>query len=328
MTDTEIIIAGRKTLEIEIQELQRQLESLSSSFVEAVKKIDVARNGGRKVIVCGVGKCSYIGEKIAATLTSTGTPSLALNSLNALHGDLGIVCDGDVVLALSHSGETEEILNLLSALRRFSIEIVSITGNDQSMLAKHSDVVIPFRIEREACPLALAPTSSTTVMLALGDALAMVLLGAAGFQAEDFAKFHPGGSLGRRLLTRAKEMMRSRDEIAVVAASASINDALEQMTKHRAGAVVVTNSEGDKLEGIFTHGDFVRAFREHGGKIAEVEVQELMTANPITTTADRLAGEVLGVLKEHRIDELVVLDENECPVGLIDVQDLSRLGLL
>lgn len=328
MTENEIIDAGRKTLEIEIQELQRQLDGLGNPFVQAVETIQTARRADGKVIVCGVGKCSHIGEKIAATLTSTGTPSIALNSLNALHGDLGIVCDGDVVLALSYSGETEEMLNLLSALRRFSIQIVAITGNDRSMLAKHADITILIRIEREACPLALAPTSSTTVMLALGDALAMVLLGAAGFKAEDFAKFHPGGSLGRQLLTRAKEMMRPRNEIAEVTTMASVNDALEQMTKHRAGAVVVTNVSRDQLEGIFTHGDFVRAFREHGGKIADVKVSELMTANPITTTDDRLAGEVLGVLKEHRIDELVVLDENKCPVGLIDVQDLSRLGLL
>lgn len=326
--EREFVEGGRRVLDLEIRELRRISDGLGPSFSGAVSVIRAACLKLNKVVVCGVGKCSHIGDKIAATLTSTGTPAIALNSLNALHGDLGIVRDGDVVLALSYSGETEEMVNLLSALKRFDIKIVAITGNAGSLLARHSDLVIDVRVEREACPLDLAPTSSTTVMLALGDALAMVLLEASGFREEDFAKFHPGGNLGRRLLTRARDMMRPREKIAMVSRGVTVDDALGEMTAHRTGAVVVTEENGMRLAGIFTHGDFVRAFREHGGNISAMRVEELMTPNPVTTRTDRLAVEVLGVLKQHRIDELVVLDEDERPVGLIDVQDLARLGIL
>ncbi|MFT5470535.1 MAG: arabinose-5-phosphate isomerase [Verrucomicrobiales bacterium] len=327
-TDLEFVETGRRVLELEIQELRRFSEELGQNFANAVSVIRDACLSQNKVVVCGVGKCSHIGDKIAATLTSTGTPAIALNSLNALHGDLGIVRDGDVVIALSYSGETEEMVNLLSALRRFNIKIVAITGNNQSLLAKYSDLVIDVRVEREACPLQLAPTSSTTVMLALGDALAMVLLEASGFREEDFAKFHPGGSLGRRLLTRASDMMRQLEQIAVVSLGVTVDDALEEMTVHRTGAVVVTEESSGRLAGIFTHGDFVRAFRKQGGKISGLLVDELMTPDPVTTRTDRLAVEVLGLLKQHRIDELVVLDDKDRPAGLIDVQDLARLGIL
>jgi arabinose-5-phosphate isomerase len=326
--EKDYIESGRRVLDLEIQELRRISEGLGQEFASAVTVIRSACMRQKKVVVCGVGKCSHIGEKIAATLTSTGAPAIALDSLNALHGDLGIVCDGDVVLALSYSGETEEMVNLLSALRRFDIKIVGVTGNIESLLAKHSDLVIDVKVEREACPLRLAPTSSTTVMLALGDALAMVLLEASGFREEDFAKFHPGGSLGRRLLSRASDMMRPRAEIAIVSVGVSIDDALGEMTAHRTGAVVVIEEVSGHLAGIFTHGDFVRGFRQRGGSISEMRVDELMTSNPVTTRADRLAVEVLGVLKQNRIDELVVLDEENRPVGLIDVQDLARLGII
>ena len=328
MNSDKILHRGREVLELEIEELHRARSKIAKGFIEGVNLIRTACENEKKVIVCGVGKCSHIGDKIAATLTSTGSPAIALSSLNALHGDLGIVRDGDVVIALSYSGETEEMVNLLAALRRFEVDVIAMTGNVESTLAKHSDVVIDVKVEREACPLELAPTSSTTVMLALGDALAMVLLEASGFRAENFAKFHPGGSLGRKLLTRARDMMRALDKIAVVSREVTIDEALGEMTAHRAGAVVVTEQDGKKLAGIFTHGDFVRAFREHGGKIAEMLIEQLMTSEPVTTKTDRFASEVLGVLKQHRIDELVVLDEAERPVGLIDVQDLSRLGFL
>ncbi len=328
MTESEVIESGRRILDLEVHELRRVAESLDESFADAVGKIQVASLAKKKVIVCGVGKCSHIGDKIAATLTSTGTAAISLSSLNALHGDLGIVFDGDTVLALSYSGETEEMINLLVALRRFEVVVIAMTGNVNSTLAKHSDVVIDVRVEREACPLELAPTSSTTVMLALGDAIAMVLLEASGFKADDFAKFHPGGTLGRKLLTLARDMMRPLEEIAVLNREATVDDALGEMTSHRSGAVVVTERDGSALAGIFTHGDFVRAFREHGGQIAGLPVKELMTRQPITTKADRFATEVLAVLERHRIDELVVLDDQDRPVGLIDVQDLSRLGLI
>jgi arabinose-5-phosphate isomerase len=318
---------ARAVFDTEIRELQRLRDRLGESFVAALDELGRALGSGGKILVVGVGKCSHIGDKIAATLTSTGSPALALNSLNALHGDLGIVKDGDTVLCLSSSGETEELLNLLPALRRFEVRIVALTGNPASALARHSDVVVDVSVEREACPLALAPTSSTTAMLVLGDALAMTLLERSGFRAEDFARFHPGGTLGRKLLTRARDIMRGQERLAVVSPGTLVPDALDAMTRARAGAAVVVDGDG-RLAGIFTHGDFVRAFRNRGPEISGSAVGDLMTADPIRIGADQLAVEVLRVFKEHRIDDVVVVDGERRPLGLIDVQDLSRLGLL
>lgn len=317
---------ARRVFEIEIAELNRLKDGLGGEFRDAVELLRNRNLQGGKSILVGVGKCSHIAEKIAATLTSTGSPAVALHSQNALHGDLGIVRDGDVVIALSFSGETEELLHLLNALKRFDVKLIAITGKPGSSLGRLADVVLHICVEKEACPLELAPTSSTTAMLVLGDALAMVLLEAAGFQPEDFAKFHPAGALGRRVLWRARELMRSRESVPVVDRSRLIPDVLEEMTRLRAGAAMIVNGEG-VLAGIFTHGDFVRAFRTHGAAVGEKRVEELMTAGPITIGADRLAVEVLSVLKKHRIDDLAVVDSEGKPVGLVDVQDLSRLGL-
>jgi arabinose-5-phosphate isomerase len=325
-TESSSLVRARQVFDTEILELSRLRDRLDAAFEQAVDSVRRSVEAGGKVIVVGVGKCSHIGDKIAATLTSTGSPAIALNSLNALHGDLGIVKDGDTVLCLSSSGETVEMLNLLPALRRFDVRIVSFTGNVRSSLARHSDVVVDVSVEHEACPLALAPTSSTTAMLVLGDALAMTLLEASGFQPEDFARFHPGGSLGRKLLTKAADIMRPRDQMPFIAPSTTVPDALDAMTRQRAGAAVVVDAE-DRLAGIFTHGDFVRAFRAHGPEISFLTVESLMTPSPVCIEAGQLAVEVLAVLKKHRIDDIVVLDEERKPVGLIDVQDLSRIGL-
>lgn len=321
------VAKARRVFEMEIAELNRVQDQLGESFEKAIGLIRTSNMQGGKSILVGVGKCGHISEKIAATMTSTGSPAVALHSLNALHGDLGIVRDGDVVIALSFSGETEELLNLLSALKRFDVKVIAITGKPDSSLGRLGDAVLHICVEKEACPLELAPTSSTTAMLVLGDALAMVLLEAAGFQAEDYAKFHPGGSLGKRLLWRARELMRNRESVPVVERSMLIPDVLETMTGLRAGAAMITESNG-RLAGIFTHGDFVRAFRRFGSEVGKKRVEELMTARPITIGEDRLAVEVLDILKKHRIDDLAVVDAEGKPVGLVDVQDLSRLGLL
>ncbi|MCX6973801.1 MAG: KpsF/GutQ family sugar-phosphate isomerase, partial [Verrucomicrobia bacterium] len=279
-----------------------------------------------KVVVLGVGKSGTIGEKIAATLTSTGSTAVVLNSLNALHGDLGIVADGDVVLALSYSGETQELLSVLPAVVRFGLPIIALTGDKNSTLAKAASAVLDVSVSQEACPLNLAPTSSTTSMLILGDALAMVLLESRGFRKEDFAKYHPGGSLGRSLLLRVSQIMRKIDELALISPAAPVVEAIQAMTKHRTGAAVVVNAD-ETLAGIFTHGDFARHFPGNPG-IGSLPVGDFMTRNPITITGDRLAAEVLQVLEHHRIDDLVVLDEKRRPVGIVDSQDLSRLKVL
>src|SRR5215208_5509325 len=246
---------AKHVLDIEILELQRLRERLDEGFARAVQLIKDAVDSRGKVVVLGVGKSGQIGAKIASTLTSTGSPAVVLDSLNALHGDLGMVADGDVILALSASGETEELLRILPALARFQVRIVGVCGNPKSTLAQNCDVLLDVNIEQEACPLNLAPTSSTTVMLALGDAIAMVLLEARGFQKEDFARFHPGGMVGRSLLTRVHQIMRPRSALALVATDTSIREVLKAMTDLRAGAAVIADGDG-RLLGIFTHGDF------------------------------------------------------------------------
>ena len=317
---------AKRVLEIEIFELQRLRDRLGESFSRAVELMKDAVDERGKIVVLGVGKSGHVGAKIASTLTSTGSPAVVLDSLNALHGDLGMVADGDVLLALSSSGETEELLRVLPAIARFQVKIVAVCGDANSTLAKNSHVFLDVNVEQEACPLNLAPTSSTTVMLALGDALAMVLLEARGFNKEDFAKFHPSGKIGRSLLMRVHQIMRPHDAMALVSADAAIRDVLNAMTRVRTGAAVVTDGEG-KLSGIFTHGDFVRNFQSDS-KVGERLVADLMTLNPVSVHQDKLAVEVLNLLERHRIDDLVVVDDDRKPVGIVDSQDLTRLKLL
>ncbi len=317
---------AKRVLDVEIFELQRLRDRLDEGFARTVEMIKEAVEARGKVVVLGVGKSGQIVAKIAATLTSTGSPAVVLDSLNALHGDLGMVADGDVILALSASGETEELLRILPALARFHVRIIAVCGDPKSTLAQNCDVLLDVNIEQEACPLNLAPTSSTTVMLALGDAIAMVLLEARGFQKDDFARFHPGGMVGRSLLMRVHQIMRPRSAIALVTPDATVRLALKTMTDLRAGAAVIADGDG-RLLGIFTHGDFVRYFQTDS-KVGERLVADLMTLNPVTVRQDKLAVEVLNLLERHRIDDLVVVDENQVPVGIVDSQDLTKLKLL
>ena len=317
--------AGR-VLDIEILELQRLRQRLAPTFTTAIELLKQTVDARGKIVVVGVGKSGHIGNKIAATLTSTGSPAVVLDSLNALHGDLGMVADGDAVIALSASGETEELVRILPAIARFQVKIIAICGDANSTLAQNSHVFLDVNVEQEACPLNLAPTSSTTVMLALGDALAMVLLEARGFQKEDFAKFHPAGMVGRSLLMRVHQIMRPRQALALVGSDTPVRAVLKSMTDVRAGAAVIADADG-KLVGIFTHGDFVRHF-QNDPKIGERLVADLMTLNPVTVHRDKLAVEVLNLLERHRIDDLVVVDDNDVPVGMVDSQDLTRLKLL
>ena len=317
---------AKRVIALEVDELERLSGRLADSFCAAVDACKQAIDTQRKIVVVGVGKSGNIGHKIAATLNSTGATAVVLHSQNALHGDLGLVKPGDVVLAMSQSGETRELLDLLPYLRRFEVIIVGFTGKPDSSLARHSDIVLDSSVEREACPLNLAPTSSSTVMLVLGDALAMVLLEARGFRGEDFAELHPSGHLGRILLTRVSDVMRDVDHIALVEEETPISKALRRMTDHRAGAAVVLASDGG-LAGVFTHGDFVRAFQE-GGSLADAPVLAHMTRNPISIQGQKLATEALQLLDKHRIDDLIVVDEAGRPIGLLDTQDLSRMKLI
>jgi len=315
-----------RVLDIEILELQRLRDRLGPTFSRAVEIIKETVDARGKVVVLGIGKSGHVGNKIAATLTSTGSPAVVLDSSNALHGDLGVVADGDVILALSASGETEELLQILPALGRFQVRVIALCGKADSTLAQSADVFLDVNVEQEACPLNLAPTSSTTVMLALGDALAMVLLEARGFQKEDFAKFHPGGNIGRTLLIKVHQIMRPRDAMALVPKETLVRDVLKAMSNVRAGAAVVADGS-NHLAGIFTHGDFVRHF-QRDSKIGDRMVADLMTLNPVTVHRDKLAVEVLNLLERHRIDDLIVVDDDNVPVGIVDSQDLTRLKLL
>lgn len=317
--------AGR-ILRLEINELERLESRLDERFSEAVRAILSCIDRRGKVVVCGVGKSGCIGEKIAATLTSTGCTAVVLGPVNALHGDLGVVAEGDVVLALSYSGETEELLAVLPAFARLGVQLISMTGNPASTLGQNSLVVLDVNVEREACPLELAPTSSTTVMLALGDALAMVLLEARGFSREDFAKFHPGGQLGRTLLLRVKDIMRGHDQTALVSPCMKVQEVLAVMTQRKAGAAIAVDESGRML-GIFTHGDFARHFQT-AADIGSRPVSDFLTKHPVSVSAERLAADVLRILEQHRVDEIVVLNSDGHPVGLVDSQDLARWRLV
>jgi len=317
---------ARNVIEIETDSLRRMSERLDASLVQAVKILQHTLDQRGKIIVVGIGKSGNIGHKIAATLNSTGATAVVLNSQNALHGDLGIISDGDAVIALSYSGETRELMELLPFIKRFDIQLISLTGKPDSSLSQYSDVTLDTSVEREACPLNLAPTSSSTAMLVMGDALAMVLLEARGFTEEDFARFHPGGSLGRALLTRVADIMRADAELPTVKEDALVFDALETMNRARAGACLILDENGS-LAGIFTHGDFARSYQQDP-LLGSKPVVTLMTRNPITVEADSLAVEALKTLGQNRIDDIVVVDPSGRPVGLIDTQDLARLKIV
>ncbi|MES2475887.1 MAG: KpsF/GutQ family sugar-phosphate isomerase [Verrucomicrobiota bacterium] len=313
-------------IETEIEGLRRMGMRLDNSLVVAVKILQGVLENRGKIVVVGVGKSGNIGLKIAATLNSTGATAVVLDSQNALHGDLGLLSDGDAVIALSYSGETRELLDLLPFIKRFDVKIIALSGKAGSTLSRFSEVTLDTSVEREACPLNLAPTSSSTAMLVMGDAMAMVLLESRGFTEEDFARFHPGGSLGKALLTRVSDIMRADAELPTITEEGNVFAALDAMNRARAGACLILKPDG-KLAGIFTHGDFARSFRSDpllGGK----PVADLMTRKPITVQADSLAVEVLKTLGENRIDDIVVLDDSGKPVGLIDTQDLARLKIV
>jgi arabinose-5-phosphate isomerase len=273
-----------------------------------------------------MGKAGIIGQKISATLSSTGTPSLWMHCAEAIHGDLGRVTKDDVVLILSNSGETEEIKRLLPFLKRIGAKIISFVGNRKSTLARYSEVVLDVSVKKEACPLGLAPTASTTAMLAMGDALAVCLLEKKGFKKEDFAFYHPGGVLGKRLFLKVEEIMRTGEANPVVDENKRIKDVLFAITKARAGAASIVNKKRI-LVGIFTDGD-LRRHLEKDPNLAMRKIKDVMTKTPITVKKDQLAVEALRILREKKIDEVVVVDEKNQPIGMLDVQDLLKAGLV
>ncbi len=317
---------ARAVFDIELAALRRVRAQLDASFDRAVDCIVQALRQHGKVVIVGIGKSGNVGQKIAATLTSTGSTSVVLNSVDALHGDLGIVNDGDVILALSYSGESEELLNLLPALKRFSIKIIALTGGVKSSLARHSDVVLNARVPREACPFNLAPTASTTAMLVLGDALAVAVLQARGFTQKDFARYHPAGAIGRAMLLRVGDIMRTGNRNAVASENLPVKQALLVMTQAKSGSLSVVNARG-RLVGVFTDGDFRRRMATDETLLAR-PLKTVMTRKPVCIRETALAVEALKVFDERNIDDLIVVNAKHEPVGLVDSQDLPKLKIM
>lgn len=317
---------AKAVFDTEIAGLRATRARLDKQFAAAVELIArCVRNHG-KVIVTGVGKSGNLSHKIAATFTSTGTPSVVLDAVNALHGDLGLICDGDVVLALSYSGETEELLRVLPSIKRFDIKLIAVTSHTKSSLARHSDLILNVRVPKEACPFNLAPTASTTAMLALGDALAMCVLEARGFKKSDYARLHPAGAIGSTMLTQIKDIMRTGDRNPVIGSHATIKDALLAMTAAKSGTISVTDGRG-KLIGVFTDGDFRRYMSREGASL-ETPVAQVMTRQPIFIRETALAVEALKIFQQRQIDDLIVVDQHNRPVGIVDSQDLPKLKLM
>jgi len=317
---------AREVFDIELAGLKAVRARLDAAFNQAVEFIVSALRAHGKIVVVGIGKSGNVGQKIAATLTSTGSTSVVLDPVNALHGDVGIVSDGDVILALSYSGESEELLNLMPALKRFSVHIVSLTASPKSALARFSDVVLNVRVPREACPFNLAPTASTTAMLAMGDALAMAVLQARGFKRADFARYHPSGAIGRALLLGVKDLMRTGPRNPVAADTLTVKEALLVMGRAKAGSVCVVSGAG-RLVGVFTDGDLRRQLAS-GDDVLAQPLRAVMTRNPICLRDDALAVEALRVFNERNIDDLIVVNSRHEPVGLVDSQDLPKFKLM
>ena len=314
---------AKKVLTIERDALTELIKRIDRTFEKAVNAI---YNVKGRVIVTGMGKPGFIAQKISATLSSTGTPSLYLHPAEALHGDLGRVTKEDLILALSNSGETDEILKFLPIVKKIGAKLIAMVGNTRSTLARNADYIINTSVKREACSLGLAPTTSTTAMLAMGDALAVALLDKKGFKEKDFAFFHPGGILGKRLLLSVGDIMRKGRDNPIVNENMAVKKVLVAITKARAGSASVVDSRG-RLTGIFTDGD-LRRHIENNPDLINKKVKDVMTKNPVTIKKERLAAEAFDILRSKKIDEIPVVDARKRPVGLVDVQDLLKAGLV
>ncbi len=314
---------GKAVLKIERDALDRLFHRVDRRFEQAVDLL--SRCVGR-VVVTGMGKPGIIGQKISATLSSLGVPSLWLHPAEAAHGDLGRVTPQDVVIALSHSGETDEILHLLPVLKRIGSKLIAVTGNPKSRLAKQADIILDTGVTEEASPWGLVPTASTTVMLALGDALAVALSERRGFTQHDFAALHPGGSLGKRLTLKVEDLMRTGPNNPIVHEEDMVKKVLLVITRARAGSANVVDGKG-RLLGIFTDGD-LRRHLEEDPQILRRKVAHVMTKNPKALPMGHLAVEALRLLKAYRIDEIPIVDSRSKPVGLLDIQDLLKAGLV
>jgi arabinose-5-phosphate isomerase len=323
LTNDELITLAREVLEIESRAVDRLRERLGEDFATACRLI-VATPG--RVVVTGMGKSGHISSKIAATLASTGTPSFFMHPAEASHGDLGMITEQDTLLAVSYSGETDEVLTILPLVKRMGARLISMTGNTNSTLAQAADAHLDVSVAEEACPLNLAPTASTTATLAMGDALAVALLKNRGFTAEDFARSHPSGSLGKRLILRVADVMREGDGIPVVGPDVRLRDGLMEMTEKGLGMTAIVDAE-NRILGIFTDGDLRRAL-DAGADVHHTPMSEVMHEGSKSISADVLAAEAVHILEENKITSLLVANEDGQLIGALNIHDLFRAGIM
>ena len=318
---------ARKVFDLEIAELTSIRNLLDENFEKMVLKCREALDSGGKIVVSGIGKSGHIGNKISATLTSTGSRSFFLHPVEALHGNIGLLRKTDILIAISYSGETDELLMILPSAKRLEIPIIALTGDVESRLAKWADIVVSTKVEKEACPFNLAPTCSTTVQLVMGDALAMALLDIRGFTKEDFGRLHPAGAIGRAVTLKVADIMRATasQRLVTVSPQATVKETILEMTKAKCGSAVIVDDKS-KLLGIFTDGDLRRHFDDKN--MLNQEISKYMTAKPVTIYADQLAVDALKLIEKCKVDDIVAVDRQGVVLGLIDSQDLPSFKLL
>jgi arabinose-5-phosphate isomerase len=315
--------AGKRVLRIEAEAVRAIEGRIGADFVRAVELI---ASGTGRLIVSGMGKSGLVGKKIAATMASTGTPSFFLHPAEACHGDLGMVQTADILLAISHSGETEEIVALLPFIKRFGIGLIAMTGRPASTLARAADVHLDVSVAEEACPMGIVPTASTTAALAMGDALAVALLERRGFGREDFAVYHPKGVLGKKLLTRVRDLMHAGETVPAVGPEAPMTEIVVEMSSKRLGVTTVRDDRGDLL-GVISDGDIRRGVERHGERIFQLRARDVMTASPRTVPADMLAAEALAIMERHAVTSLLVTGEGGALAGVLHIHDVLREGI-
>lgn len=324
VTKDNILDIAKKVLKTEAEAVYALIDKLNSDFEKAV---DIIFSSKGRVVVTGMGKSGLVGKKIAATLASTGTPAFFLHPAEASHGDLGMVTERDVIIALSNSGETGELIRLIPFLKRFGIKLISMTGNPTSTLANVSDVTLDVSVKEEACPMGIVPTASTTATMAMGDALAVALLIKRGLNEKDFAFFHPGGSIGKKFFIRVKDLMHTGDRLPTVSLDTPMAKAVIEISSKRLGHAIVLDKKG-RIAGVITDGDVRRGLEKRGKKLFELTTEEIMTRNPKTISEEELAAKALSIMENYSITALVVPDEKGIPVGIIHLHDILRQGIV
>ena len=314
---------AKRVLRTEAEAVASLIRKLNSNFQKAV---DTLYESKGRVVVTGMGKSGLVGKKIAATLASTGTPSFFLHPAEASHGDLGMVTPDDIIIALSYSGETEEILGLIPFLKRFDVTIIAITGNQKSRLATNADISLDISVKQEACPIAVVPTASTTAAMAMGDAIAVALLSKRGFREEDFALYHPKGSIGNKLFIQVRDLMHTGEHLPVVTVDIPLSKAVIELSSKRLGHCIVVQKNG-KMAGLITDGDVRRGLQKWRGKLFEMSSKEVMTKDPKTIAPEELAAKALSIMEAHSITALVIPDGKGRPVGIIHLHDILRQGI-